>query len=117
MNGDFTKGNQMLYLNDALDYDSIPKLSINEKIVKLRTLDSALTDKFLTKPMFLYSGFLRLNVDHRLDLAERKVISRQRKELLDIKEQMGFMQSEINHQMIMIKSNSAKENGLKTQIK
>lgn len=77
MNGDFSKGIPM-YLDDALDngLDAAMKnrLSINETVVKQRTLDTALTDKYLNSVLNLYNGYLRINIDQRLDLADRKVV-------------------------------------------
>lgn len=77
MNGDFSKGIPM-YLDDTLDngLDAAMKnrLSINEKVVKQRTLDTALTDKYLNSVLNLYNGYLRINIDQRLDLADREVV-------------------------------------------
>ena len=66
MNGDFSKGITM-YIDDAMDYgvDAIAQSmgSANERVLKQRTLDIALNDRYLNSILNLYNGYLRINID------------------------------------------------------
>ncbi len=60
----------------------------------MRTLDQALKDSFLSGAFNLYNSTLRMSIDTKIDLVERAVIQRMRKEIDFLKEQLGYLENE-----------------------
>ena len=113
------------YLDDPKDStngksngnESIQSIArVQKKVLAIRNLEDAQGDRFLSGVFNLYNATVRLNIDNKIELVERGVVSRVRKENESQIEQLKYLQNEIQEQMKMINSYSIKEEEMALRI-
>lgn len=87
------------YQDDPADYPggNMPGHfgSVANKVISLRVLEAATHDRFLNMQFNLYNAHVKLSIDHRLDLAERSAVQALRLENRELRDQLSFIQGEL----------------------
>ena len=64
---------------------------MQKKVLAIRNLEDAQGDRFLSGVFNLYNATVRLNIDNKIELVERGVVSRVRKENESQIEQLKYL--------------------------